>query len=236
MKKKKYLWLFSIFFILLCISITISCKKDNDDCNCPATVTDIDGNIYNTVLIGNQCWLRENLRTTKYNDGTSIPNVTDSIAWINLTTGGYCYNNNTNNSNLINTYGCLYNGYAIKTGKLAPTGWHVPTDEEWTELTDYLGGISVAGGKLKESGTVHWNSPNTGATNESGFTALPGGCRDYNGIYAGIGGVGLWWSATEVSTQSPWPYVRIMGSNTINVVRQYYLKAYGLSVRCVKDK
>src|SRR5690554_5475820 len=158
------------------------------------SITDIDGNTYKTVTIGTQTWMAENLKVTKYNDGIAIPNVTDNTAWRELATGALCdYANTPSNSE---TYGKLYNWHAVNTGKLCPTGWHVPSDAEWTELTDYLGGTSVAGGKLKETGTTHW-ARNTGATNETGFTALPGGGRDDSGTFYGIGGDGFWWSATE---------------------------------------
>ncbi len=160
------------------------------------TVTDIDGNVYHTVTIGTQVWLVENLKTTRYNDGTSIPLVTDSAAWSNADTSAYCwYNNDIANKN---TYGALYNWFTVNTGKLAIAGWHIPTDAEWTTLTDYLGGESIAGGKLKETGTTHWRSPNAGATNESGFTALPGGHRDVNGTFSAMGDDGFWWSVYRI--------------------------------------
>ena len=134
------------------------------------SITDIDGNTYKTVTIGTQTWMAENLKVTKYNDGIAIPNVTDNTAWRELTTGALCdYGNTPSNSE---TYGKLYNWHAVNTGKLCPTGWHVPSDAEWTELTDYLGGTSVAGDKLKETGSTHWSNLRTGATNETGFTAL----------------------------------------------------------------
>jgi uncharacterized protein (TIGR02145 family) len=136
-------------------------------------VTDIDGNVYNTVTIGDQVWMAENLKTTKLNDGTSISNAIDNIAWASLSTPGYCWF--INNRATYEIYGALYNWYAVYTDKLCPTGWHVPSNSEWTTLTDHLGGAEVAGGKLKESGSSHWASPNTGATNVTGFTALPGG-------------------------------------------------------------
>jgi uncharacterized protein (TIGR02145 family) len=203
------------------------------------TVTDIDGNIYHTVAIGSQTWMVENLKTTKYNDGTSIPNVTDSTAWKALSTPGVCTYNNTSNADTINTYGRLYNWYTVNTGKLCPAGWHVPTDAEWTTLTDYLGGESVAGGKLKEIGTTHWQSPNTGATNETGFTALPGGYRfDFNVSFDRIGIYGYWWSSTEVVPNadivvSAW--YRFMYYYISNVFRGNYGKSNGSSVRCLRD-
>lgn len=197
------------------------------------TMTDQDGNVYKTVTIGTQTWMAENLRTTKYNDGTAIPFVTASSEWGNLSTGAYCNYRNTNNTDTIATFGRLYNWYAVNTGKLAPTGWHVPTDAEWTTLTTYLGGESVAGGKLKETGTTHWDSPNTGATNETGFTALPGGGRHTNGSFYDIGYYGYWLSTTEYDTYNAW--YRFMSYYYSYVYRNSFNKEFGISVRCVRD-
>ena len=199
---------------------------------CPSTVTDYDGNVYNTVQIGNQCWMTENLKTTKYNDGTDIPFISDGIEWGNLSSHAYCwYNNSAVNAQ---TYGVLYNWYTVNNGNLCPTGWHVPTDDEWYILTDYLGGESIAGGKLKESGTMHWESPNTGATNETGFTALPGGYRGTEGSFAFIGLNGHWWSATEDFDIFAWSR-RIYHDSSI-VDRNYSCnKRHGFSVRCLRD-
>lgn len=138
------------------------------------TVTDVDGNVYQTIGIGSQFWIAENLKTTKYNDGTSIPLVTDNRDWSLLFTPAYCWYNNDEINNKI-TYGALYNWYTLNTGKLCPSGWHVPNNTEWAVLASYLGGPEVAGGKMKVPGTDYWNSPNTGATNSSGFSAFPGG-------------------------------------------------------------
>jgi uncharacterized protein (TIGR02145 family) len=196
------------------------------------TVSDYDGNIYSTVHIGNQIWMAENLKTTKYSDGTSIPLVTDDTAWINLSTPGYCWYNN--NDAAAQTYGALYNWYTVNMGNLCPTSWHVPTDAEWTTLTDYLGGDNVAGGKLKETGTTHWESPNTGATNETGFTALPGGYRNsLDGGFGGLGYQGTWWSASEGSSSSAWR--RRLNSDGSDVDRFRYNYEFGFSVRCIKD-
>jgi len=192
----------------------------------PSTVTDIDGNVYKTVTIGTQTWMAENLKTTKYNDGTNIPNVTDSVTWAGLSTPGYCwYENNIANKT---TYGALYNWYAVNTAKLAPTGWHVSTYAEWTTLTN-----SVAGGKLKEIGTTHWDSPNTGATNETGFTALPGGIRYYDGQFDDVGSTGGWWGATEYATAHAFDWYMYYNSNLVYGI--YNFKVFGLSVRCIKD-
>jgi len=195
------------------------------------TPADGDGNTYNTVTIGSQVWMTSNLNTSKYNDGTTaIPNVTDPSAWAGLSTGAYCdYDNTPSNST---TYGKLYNWYAVNTAKLCPTGWHVPTDTEWTTLTDYLGGLSVAGGKLKEAGTAHWPTPNTGATNEVGFTALPGGYRATNGTFFDIGYYGHWWSSPELNTNSAW--YRTMHYNLSDVSRYSTNQTFGFSVRCLR--
>jgi uncharacterized protein (TIGR02145 family) len=196
------------------------------------TVADIDGNFYNTIAINTQVWMKENLKTTKYNDGASIPIVTDPTAWTNLSTHGYCwYNNDLTTYSAI--YGALYNWYSVSTGKLCPTGWHVPTDAEWTELISYLGGESIAGGKLKESGTAHWVNPNTGAANETGFTALPGGGRNFDGPFLSIGTIGLWWSSTTDFTDNAWN--RMMFYDNVNVTRNYTTKRGGFSVRCIKN-
>lgn len=193
--------------------------------------SDPDGNIYNVIKIGGQFWMAENLKTTRYKDGKSIANVTDGTKWAALTTPAYCwYDNKINNKNI---YGALYNWYTVKTGKLCPAGWHVPSDDEWTTLTDYLGGVTVAGGKLKETGTSHWASPNTGASNESCFTALPGGCRRYDGVFLGITGNANWrtsseYDATQVMYRFLFYYSGDIYSKPTN-------KAAGYSVRCLKD-
>ena len=195
------------------------------------TITDIEGNVYNTVTIGNQIWMKENLKTTTYNDGIEIPLVTDKTDWDNLTTPGYCWYENSDSIGTI--YGALYNWYSVNTGKLCPKGWHVPLDEDWTILTSYLGGEDVAGGKLKESGTNHWQNQNTEATNESGFTALPGGYRNYNGTFDNIVNFGYWWSATENDAAYAWN--RYIFYGYANVYRYFKRKDIGFSVRCVKD-
>ncbi|MDD5673049.1 MAG: FISUMP domain-containing protein [Chitinivibrionales bacterium] len=194
--------------------------------------TDIDGNTYDTVSIGTQVWMVENLKTTKYNDGTAVHLVADSTAWSNLTTDGYCWYNNS--VSYWNTYGALYNWYAVNTGKLAPTGWHVPSDSEWEVLGNYLGGDNVAGGPLKESGMTYWASPNKNATNSTGFSALPGGYRVSTGSFSSIGSTGYWWSSTVDNATSSW--ARGMASNSAIVGRSNYgNNSYGFSIRCVKN-
>lgn len=231
-------------FIVTYITLAISCNKrivqkerssygkKDDNSN---TLTDIDGNVYRTVTIGTQVWMAENLKTTKYNDGTSIPLVKDSIEWLKLVTPGYCWYKN-NEASYKATYGALYNWFTVSTGKLCPIGWHVPIDKEWKTLTDYLGGVPIAGGKLKETGTVHWVSPNTGATNETGFTALPGGNRtrwDNNVTFGGNGFDGNWWTASEHDTTSAYNRAMEFQFNSDFEIIGY--KMNGFSVRCVKD-
>lgn len=193
-------------------------------------ISDIDGNVYNIVNIGAQVWMKENLKTTKYKDGTAIPLVTNNTEWSALATPAYCWYNN-DEATYKAVYGALYNWHTVNTGKLCPTGWHVPTDAEWTTLTTYLGGESVAGGKLKETGTIHWTTPNTGATNESGFTALPGGYRELDGSFKTINYNGNWWSSTEASTSHVW----YRGLYETTTVRSSHAKGVGFSVRCIKD-
>ena len=207
-------------------------------------ITDIDGNVYNIVTIGTQVWMAENLKTTKYNDGTAIPNIIDNSIWAATTTGAYGdYNNTPANSTI---YGRLYNWYAVDNssafklthngGKnVCPTNWHVPTDAEWTTLTTFLGGEAVAGGKLKETGTTHWLSPNSGATNEIGFTALPGGYR-YGSQYNLIGSRGSWWSTSLDLSYPSYAWSRVMSYlNDTNVHRNSSDEPHGFSVRCVRD-
>ncbi len=198
------------------------------------TVTDIDGNIYHTIKIGDQWWMMENLKVTHYRNGDPIPNVPDYPAWMGLTTGAYCeYNNDINN---VAAYGRLYNWYTVGDSRnIAPAGWHVPSDAEWQTLVDYLGGEAVAGGKMKEAGTAHWNSPNTGATNESGFTALPGGYRfGDGGDYSDMGYNVFFWSTTE---RDGYLLVWTLDLNysSSGAGRGGHTKPGGLTVRCVKD-
>lgn len=198
------------------------------------TVSDIDGNIYETIVIGTQTWMTENLKTTKYNDGTPIPNIVDDATWASLTTGAYGDFGNVPSNSII--YGKLYNWYVVASSNpknVCPVGWHVPSDIEWTTLTNWLGGESVAGGKLKESGTAHWVNTSISVTNESGFSALPGGYRDYSGPSFDIGDWGYWWSSTEYTTGQAWN--RIMYSGYLSVLRSDNNRNIGYSVRCLKD-
>ena len=194
-----------------------------------------------SVTIGTQIWSSTNLDVTTYRDGTPIPQVTDPTQWANLTTGAWCYYNNDPANGTI--YGKLYNWYAVAgihdtdpstpNKILAPQGWHVPSDAEWFTLTDFLGGGQVAGGKMKSTGTSLWLSPNTAATNESGFSGLPGGYRFFDGSFGLIGNSGFWWSSSENDTASAWN--RILNSNHGNVYSSIYNKENGFSVRCLRD-
>jgi uncharacterized protein (TIGR02145 family) len=194
-----------------------------------STVTDIDGNVYQTVTIGTQVWMVENLKTTRFNDGNPIPLVTAN-SWAALLTPGYCWYDDSASYGI--TYGALYNWYAVNTGNLAPTGWHAPTDSEWTVLTTYLGGLTVAGGKLKETGSSHWISPNLGATNETGFSALPGGFHNSDGTFSAIEGNGYWWSSTASSGSNAWD--RDLNYSSAGVYPHEYNRGHGFSVRCIK--
>lgn len=210
--------------------IEFAAVVDSGGCSGPSTVTDIDGNVYNVVKIGNQCWMKENLKTTRYKDGTAIPTGLSNTAWQNTTSGAYAiYNNNAANNT---TYGKLYNWYAVNTGKLAPAGWHVPTDAEWTTLINFLGGETVAGNKMKA--TILW-APFSGIanTNSSGFTGLPAGVRSNNGTFNFIGTTGLFWSSSENGTSNAW--YRYLNSNNSNASSYANGKQYGFSVRCVRD-
>jgi uncharacterized protein (TIGR02145 family) len=196
-------------------------------------IRDKDNNIYDAVQIGNQLWLKENLRTTRYMDGTSIPFVTGPYAWTNLTTPGRSYyqNDTINNGEI---YGALYNWYAVNGGYLCPDGFNVPSDADWTTLTNYLGGANLAGGALKETGSA-WNSPNTGATNASGFAALPGGYITSANSWTGKGTTGAWWTSTRYTYSSIHSVYRTMSNYSTAVSSSNWLMTYGLSVRCVAD-
>lgn len=237
------IYLIRLFIILGCSLILInSCRKLDQiapiNFNKSITygnMTDQDGNIYKTVTIGTQIWMAENLKTTRYNNGELIGTTTPAATDISgESTPGYQWAYDGNESNVA-SYGRLYTWYTVNDSRnLCPTGWHVPSDAEWTILTTCLGGESVAGGKLKETGTTHWQSPNTGATNETGFTALPGGLRYQDGTFDFIGGYGYWWSSTQHDPPTTWE--RNIYYNFTSVLKEgYFLKTYGFSVRCIKD-
>jgi uncharacterized protein (TIGR02145 family) len=195
-------------------------------------VTDIDGNTYLPVTICNQTWTKKNLNVSHYRNGDEIPQVTDPTQWANLTTGAWCYYDNDALNGLV--YGKLYNWYAVNDPRgLAPQGWHIPTNIEWTTLSTCLGGEAIAGGKMKEIGSSHWSVPNIGATNESGFMALPGGYRYNYGAPYSIGFNSYWWSSTEFDSTNSW--LRAINYNNIYLSAGNHLKQFGFSVRCVKN-
>lgn len=208
----------------------LAIKGEFNTNNLPNTITDIDGNVYHTITIGTQIWMVENLKTTKYRNGDSINTVIDSVSWVNLTTGAYCnYNNDANN---LTSYGSLYNWFTVTDSRnIAPIGWHVPTDAEWDTLIMYLIGYKYAGGQLKD--TTHWNYPNTGATNESGFMALPCGHRGNNGKFGNLGNYGYWWTATEADQVTAMFYA--LKFNSTGVAALNTDKRFGYSIRCIKD-
>jgi uncharacterized protein (TIGR02145 family) len=193
------------------------------------------------VTIGTQVWATVNLDVTTYSDGTAIPQVTDPTTWAALTTGAWCYYNNVSANGT--TYGKLYNWYAVAgihdadpntpNKVLAPTGWHVPSDAEWTTLTTYLGGETFAGGKMKATGTSLWDTPNTDATDSSGFTGLPGGYRYFNGTFYNVGDGGYWWSSSEGDAADAWARYLYYGSGGAS--RNDLVKTIGFSVRCLRD-
>ena len=236
---KRFLLLIALTFL----AFNISCKKNTASPNDDSTVTDTDGNVYETVTIGDQVWMAENLKVTHYRNGDEISNVIDNEDWFNITTGAYCSFNNDDSN--IDTYGLLYNWYAVSDSRdLAPLGWHIPTDEEWKKLEIFIGMSQTEaddtsyrgtdeGGKLKETSTTHWLSPNEGATNSSGFSALPGGYLLSNGFF-GLGTYGAWWSSsTEDSNDHAWH--RYLYYYTSDIYRNPSHKEDGFSVRCVKD-
>jgi len=213
-----------------------------DACDTPEC-KDVDGNVYKVVKVGNQWWMAENLRVTRYRNTNPIPYVDDTTKWSNLQTGAYCdFENNLLNST---TYGRLYNWYAVNDSRnIAPDGWHVPSDDEWKQLEIALGmsqedvhkelwrGSNV-GGKMKEVGITHWSSPNTGANNSSGFSALPNGSRSFNGLFYSLHYLSPSWSRTE--TNQSWAWYRELSYDKSSINRFYYNKTAGFSIRCIHD-
>ncbi|MES2848993.1 MAG: fibrobacter succinogenes major paralogous domain-containing protein [Bacteroidota bacterium] len=200
--------------------------------DCDDTNAAIHENCIATVTICNRVWMAKNLDVTKYRNGDAIPQIIDAAEWINLTAGGWCYYANATANGTV--YGKLYNWYAVNDVRgLAPEGWHIPSDTEWNELLVCLGGYELAGGAMKETGLTHWNSPNTGATNSSGFTALPGGIRAGDTpLFANLGYEANWWSATENNELG-------LYRNTVhaagNLGRNSAPKRSGISVRCIRN-
>jgi uncharacterized protein (TIGR02145 family) len=226
-KKQIYkLILFLLGSLFLILSVTCITNK-------PEIVTDIDGNVYHTLEIGTQVWMVENLKVTRYQNGDLIPNITDTNQWSYLPIGTYC--NYNNDPKIGSTYGRLYNWFAVTDSrKLAPKGWHIPTFQEIETLVAFMGGDTITAGKIKEAGTGHWKYPNKGASNETGFTALPGGYRFYRGgSFHTLGSNGYWWTTTQSIELYAW-------SNRIywyfaHVDYNHDLKTFGFSIRCIKD-
>lgn len=226
-----------IFILLIFSFLLFACNKDdNEDDNTDpntGTILDIDGNSYSIIKIGEQWWMAENLKTKKFRNDEDIPQLGGSGNWTTAASAAFCnYDNDTEKAS---TFGRLYNYYAVSDGrKICPDGWHIPTNDNWETLVEYLGGNDVAGGKMKQEGTDTWNSPNNEATNESGFSALPGGVRNATtGNFAGLGSTGSWWTATQSGGENAW----VWGLSTMNgSIPNYDLdKNTGLSVRCIKN-
>jgi len=215
----------SILFLFFLINLNYYSKSQ--------TITDFDGNVYHKVNIGTQTWLKENLNVTHFRNGSAIPLVTDDNQWKILTTGAYC--NYNNDQNIANTYGRLYNWFVVDDAKnLCPIGWHVPTESDWIILINFLGGESIAGDKLKETGTTHWNQTNVTVTNESGFTALPAGYRmDIEGTFWDLETGANFWSSTEVHFGAANSF--LLGNYSSSVYMEYDGKKDGFSVRCIND-
>lgn len=233
---------FSLSIVLLIVVALNSCSTQNPNPNINgnnptytqgSTVTDIDGNVYPTIVTNcGQAWMQKNLNVSHYRNGDIIPQVTDPTQWYDLTTGAWCYYNNDPAMGVI--YGKLYNWYAVNDSRgLAPTGYHVPSDTEWTSLETCLGGSSLAGGAMKEATTIHWLSPNTEATNISGLTFLPGGTLSGGGSFDYLGSHGYWWSSTESTSMNAWDRDLYSGSGW--AFRTGNFKPWGISVRCLRD-
>ena len=201
-----------------------------------STMTDQDNNYYGIVQIGKQVWMKENLRTTVNRNGNPILLVTDSLDWITTIWPSFCWYNNDPVA-FSKTYGALYNYSAVSSGNLAPAGWHIPDWGEFNTLVAFLGGETVAGGKLKEAGIAHWTAPNSGADNSTGFTALPGGERfpfPLGAIYGELNGYGNWWSSTSYNSDEAITFY--LSSSNAGTIISYAKKNFGFSIRCIRDE
>ena len=188
---------------------------------------------FQDVKIGNQIWMQRNLDVTTYRNGDTIPMVSDNALWQKLTTGAWCYYLN-DSATYAATYGKLYNWYAVMDPRgLAPAGWHIPDNAEWDEMINWLGRVRSAGGKMKETGTTHWLTPNRDATNSSGFTGLPGGYRYYNGKFYDMDASGNWWSTSAPTKTEAWAYGLNFENGEVGTDGGYIQS--GFSVRCIKD-
>jgi len=220
-----------LFYLFVAIVLLNSCNKESNKNDTPISVSDVDGNVYNTLTIGTQVWMRQNLKTTHYQNGDSIIEIIDNAQWLNDKKGAFCnYNNDIEN---VDTFGHLYNWYAVNNPNgLCPSGWHIPSDSEWNILVNYLGGQSIAGGATKEISI--WDMPNTDATNSSELTVIPAGGRYENGIYSGLYQYAAFWSSTEYDSTDSW--YDNMNFNNAQVYRYFYPKSAGYSCRCIFNK
>ena len=229
--------------LIILTLLAISCQKENISLNTSVSTEHLDQNASSNdvselrvpvVRIGHQIWMSKNLNVGRYRNGDLIPHVTDPNQWGSLTTGAWCWYNN--DSVTYHVYGKLYNWYAINDPRgLVPKGWHVPDNAEWDTLASALGGSNIAGGKMKDTGTLHWMPPNLGATNSSGFTAFAGGERNSYGFeFDAIGYFGVWWSTTPGGSGNFWVYSLNYNEESIDAV-DFYPKNEGVSVRCVRD-
>lgn len=242
-----------LLLLILGVGLTFgSCSNDDEDATddkktetpifvAGAGITDLEGNSYKTVIINystsilksaaQQEWMAENLRATKYNDGTPIIKVENNSSWNNHSIAAFCWYNN--DSVTYNSHGAIYNWNVVNSGKLCPQGWHVPSETEWNVLVQALGGNAVAGGKIKQEGTSHWNSPNADASNTSGFEATSTGGRDFMGGFGEVGIMAYWWSSTEYTSTNA-KCAHVSASSGYMMVDDNF-KRSGLSVRCIRD-
>jgi uncharacterized protein (TIGR02145 family) len=228
---------FGLIILIISLCIFNSCKKDKSAppavATIGATVTDIDGNDYNTVILGTQTWMAENLKVLHYNNGEPVPNVTDNTQWSNLATGAFCWYSN-DETQYKNIYGAMYNYYAVSDVRnICPANWRIPTQSDWITLQSYLGSNSVAGGKLKEAGNSHWYAPNDGADNVSKFTSLPGGDRVPTGQFEMVRQMADFWTSTEGDAVTARVY--FVSFEAAGLFNNPFDKKYGLSVRCIKN-
>lgn len=239
-QKLFFILIFSIVGSVMLTSF-YSCSKKNISPNIDNRVTDVDGNNYNTIQIGGKIWMTQPLKTTRFNDSTLIPNVSDSLQWLGLNTSARCYYNNDSGT-YSTSYGALYNWAAVHSEKLAPKGWHIADTTEWNKLIGTLnnnpnftgGKDTTVGGYLKETGNIHWAVSNTGgATNSSGITALPGGYRSYLSVFESLKFNCFFWLSTEYNTTDA--YFQNLNFNSTKINRFHVDKKTGYSVICVKN-
>ena len=245
MKKIKIILVLACFCVLYLVT---SCGSEDDN---PAnaavssatfnetltygTMNDNDGISYKTIEIGNQVWMAENLRSTQFRNGESIDEVTTNSEWVGLTAAAYSTYDNSTDLDAQATYGMLYNWFVVSDDReIAPEGWHVPTEQDWINLANAMGGVNSAAGALKEVGLAHWNAPNAGANNSSGFTALPAGRREYtDGSFINTGFNAFWWTSTAYNPDYSWYFQ--MNYDGANLIQANFHKQYGFSIRLIKD-